>query len=66
MGDSRKPGSASRLDIPICQDTGMAVVFFEIGQDVHFKGGCFENAVNKGVSWAYTGGYLRVLLSATR
>ncbi len=60
MGDiAANLGSASRLDIPICQDTGMAVVFFEIGQDVHFKGGCFENAVNKGVSRAYTGGYLR-------
>lgn len=45
--------------IPICQDTGMAVVFMEIGQDVHFVGGGLENAVNKGVSRGYTEGRLR-------
>ena len=35
--------------IPICQDTGMAVVFLEIGQDVHFEGGLLEDAVNEGI-----------------
>ena len=51
--------AARELDIPVCQDTGMAVVFAEIGQDVHFVGGCFEAAVNKGVARGYTEGYLR-------
>ncbi|NLO45856.1 MAG: fumarate hydratase [Clostridiales bacterium] len=51
--------SAALLDIPVCQDTGMAVVFFEIGQYVRLVGGSFEKAVNKGVSRAYTEGYLR-------
>lgn len=51
--------AARELDIPVCQDTGMAVVFAEIGQDVHFVGGSFEAAVNKGVARGYTGGYLR-------
>lgn len=45
--------------IPICQDTGMAVVFIEIGQDVHFVGGSLEDAVNEGVRQGYTEGYLR-------
>lgn len=45
--------------IPICQDTGMAVVFLEVGQDVHFEGGSFEDAVNEGVRWGYTEGFLR-------
>ena len=45
--------------IPICQDTGMAVVFLEVGQDVHFEGGSFEDAVNEGVRQGYTEGYLR-------
>ena len=45
--------------IPICQDTGMAVVFLEIGQDVHFEGGVLEDAVNEGVRRGYTEGYLR-------
>ncbi|MBE6009907.1 MAG: fumarate hydratase [Lachnospiraceae bacterium] len=45
--------------IPICQDTGMAVLFFEIGQDVHFVGGDFTDAVNEGVRQGYTEGYLR-------
>lgn len=51
--------AAKELDIPVCQDTGMAVVFAEIGQDVHFIGGGFEDAVNRGVSRGYTEGYLR-------
>ena len=45
--------------IPICQDTGMAVVFLEIGQDVHFEGESLEDAVNEGVRRGYTEGYLR-------
>ena len=45
--------------IPICQDTGMAVVFLEIGQDVHFEGGNLEDAVNEGVRQGYVEGYLR-------
>ena len=45
--------------IPICQDTGMAVIFMEIGQDVHFTGGILEDAVNEGVRKGYTEGYLR-------
>lgn len=45
--------------IPICQDTGMAVVFLEVGQDVHFIGGNVENAVNEGVRRGYTEGFLR-------
>ncbi len=45
--------------IPICQDTGMAVVFLEVGQDVHFEGGNVEDAVNEGVRQGYVDGYLR-------
>lgn len=45
--------------IPICQDTGMAVFFIEIGQDVHFTGGILEDAINEGVRQGYTDGYLR-------
>ena len=45
--------------IPICQDTGMAVVFLEIGQEVHFVGGALEDAVNEGVRQGYIQGYLR-------
>ena len=45
--------------IPICQDTGMAVIFLEIGQDVHFAGGSLEEAVNEGVRKGYVDGYLR-------
>jgi len=45
--------------IPICQDTGMAVVFVEIGQDVHFEGGNLEDAINEGVRRGYVEGYLR-------
>ena len=44
---------------PICQDTGMAVLFVEIGQDVHIEGGFIEDAINEGVREAYTEGYLR-------
>lgn len=45
--------------IPICQDTGMAVVFLEIGQDVHFEGGSLTDAINEGVRQGYVDGYLR-------
>jgi fumarate hydratase subunit alpha len=45
--------------IPICQDTGMAVIFMEIGQDVHFTGGNLEDAINEGVREGYVEGYLR-------
>ena len=45
--------------IPICQDTGMAVVFLEVGQDVHLEGGSLEDAVNEGVRRGYADGFLR-------
>lgn len=45
--------------IPICQDTGMAVVFLEVGQEVHFEGGNLEDAVNEGVRQGYVEGFLR-------
>ena len=45
--------------IPICQDTGMAVIFMEIGQEVHFEGGLLEDAINEGVRQGYIEGYLR-------
>lgn len=51
--------AASELDIPVCQDTGMAVIFAEIGQDVHISGENFEDAVNRGVAEGYTEGLLR-------
>ncbi|WP_107930037.1 fumarate hydratase [Campylobacter concisus] len=44
---------------PICQDTGMTVVFVEIGQDVHIEGGYIEDAINEGIAKGYTEGYLR-------
>lgn len=45
--------------IPICQDTGMAVIFIKIGQEVHFTGGELEAAINEGVRQGYVEGYLR-------
>ena len=45
--------------IPICQDTGMAVIFMEIGQEVHFEGGNLEEAINEGVRQGYVEGFLR-------
>lgn len=45
--------------IPICQDTGMAVIFLEVGQEVHFTGGSISDAVNEGVRQGYIEGYLR-------
>lgn len=50
---------AEELDIAVCQDTGMAVVFLELGQDVHITGMGLEEAVNRGVASGYTRGYLR-------
>ena len=50
---------ADKEVIPICQDTGMAVIFMEIGQDVHFEGENLEDAINEGVRQGYTEGYLR-------
>ena len=50
---------AANDQIPICQDTGMAVFFFKVGQDVHFMGGDLGTAINEGVRQGYTEGYLR-------
>ena len=50
---------AGAEQIPICQDTGMAVVFAEVGQDVHIEGGSLTDAINKGVHDGYVEGYLR-------
>ncbi len=60
MSDIEENIKASKeLDIPICQDTGMAVVFVELGQDVHIVGGNFEEAINSGVREGYQKGLLR-------
>ncbi len=50
---------AEKEHLPICQDTGMAVVFAEVGQDAHITGGSFEDAINEGVRQGYVGGFLR-------
>jgi len=50
---------AAKLKMPSCQDTGIAVVFAEIGQDVHIAGGDFVEAINEGVRQGYKDGYLR-------
>ena len=50
---------ASREEVPICQDTGLAVVFVEVGQEVHLVDGDFAGAINQGVKEAYQEGYLR-------
>ena len=52
-------GIAAAEDIPICQDTGMAVVFLKIGQDLHIEGMNLEDAVNEGIRQGYVDGYLR-------
>ena len=52
--------AAGELNLPICQDTGLAVVFLEVGQDLHFTGGSLYEAVNKGVENAYVKGLLRL------
>ncbi len=51
--------AARELQIPVCQDTGMAVVFAEVGQEVHITGGSFEDAINEGVRRGYVEGLLR-------
>ncbi len=51
--------AAAKNGVPICQDTGMAVVFAEIGQDAHVEGGLFADAVHEGVRQAYRDGFLR-------
>ena len=51
--------AAREMDIPICQDTGMAVVFADVGQEIHLTGGNFEDAVNEGVRQGYVEGLLR-------
>ncbi len=61
LGDlERNLDAAEELSVPICQDTGMAVVFAEIGQDVHIINGGFEDAVNKDVAKGYVEGKLRL------
>ena len=50
---------AREQGVPICQDTGLAVVYAEVGQDAHIVGGLLEDAVNEGVARGYTEGYLR-------
>jgi fumarate hydratase subunit alpha len=50
---------AAKEKVPLCQDTGLTVVFAEVGQDVRIEGGGFEEAINKGVALGYTEGYLR-------
>ncbi len=50
---------ARKENIPLCQDTGMACIFIEMGQDVHVIGGSLEDAVNEGVAEGYNEGYLR-------
>lgn len=51
--------AAAEINVPVCQDTGMAVLFAEIGNEVVFEGGAFDDAVNAGVANAYITGYLR-------
>ena len=51
--------AAKEMNLPVCQDTGMAVIFAEIGQEIHFTGGGFADAVNEGVRQGYTEGLLR-------
>ncbi|MRR59462.1 MAG: fumarate hydratase, partial [Deltaproteobacteria bacterium] len=55
---------ASRSRMPICQDTGMAIVFAEVGQDVHIVDGDFEQAIHEGVAQGYREGYLRASVVA--
>ena len=61
LGDIvRNIDCAAELNVPICQDTGMAVIFLEIGQDVHFTGGSLYEAINRGVAKGYVEGRLRL------
>lgn len=60
MGDLvRNLEAADELQLPVCQDTGMVVVFARVGQDVHISGGLLADAVNRGVARGYTEGRLR-------
>ncbi len=60
LGQLQENMEIAKVDrIPICQDTGMAVVFLEIGQEVHFQGGALEEAIHEGVRQGYTEGFLR-------
>jgi len=56
---TRNLDAAAEMQLPICQDTGMAVVFAELGQDARIAGGGFEEAINRGVARGYLEGYLR-------
>ena len=56
--------AAEKMHVPICQDTGMAVLFCDLGQDVHITGGDFNEAVDRGVRRAYVDGYLRLSVVA--
>ena len=56
--------AARECSLPVCQDTGMAVIFAEVGQDVHIVGGSFEDAVNEGVRQGYKDGLLRCSVAA--
>lgn len=61
LGDIvRNIDCAAQMEVPICQDTGMAVIFLEIGQDVHITGGSLEQAINDGVADGYVNGKLRL------
>ncbi|MDR3312829.1 MAG: fumarate hydratase [Oscillospiraceae bacterium] len=60
LGDLlRNLDAAEALHLPVCQDTGMAVIFAELGQDLHLTGGGFEDALRRGVARGYKEGYLR-------
>lgn len=60
LGDILKNADiANKENLPICQDTGMAIFFIDLGQDVHIKGGDLYDAVNEGVRQGYTDGFLR-------
>lgn len=56
--------AARECNLPVCQDTGMAVIFAEVGQDVHISGGSFKDAVNEGVRQGYKEGLLRCSVAA--
>lgn len=61
LGDIvRNIDCAKELEVPICQDTGMAIIFLEVGQDVHFTGGDLTDAINEGVASGYVNGKLRL------
>ncbi|NLP47606.1 MAG: fumarate hydratase [Clostridiales bacterium] len=65
LGDLQENLSAAKeLNIPICQDTGMTLVFIELGQEVCFTGGNFEEAINLGVAEGYQKGFLRTSIVA--